>query len=663
MSWRPWGVTSVTLFRLSLRGARRQARDYLVYFVTIILAAALIYAFNSLVFSEEIQALSAQVENLTFLIVTASIVVVCIIGWLVSYTTRFMLTRRSRELGTYLLIGLENRQIARMFFVENLVVGGCALVLGLLTGSILYQALRAIVLTLFGTDYRFALTLSPKAATLTLVYFLLIYLLAQRKSRKRIRRMKIYELIYFERQNETAAIQNSGKRRVLFAVSLILGAVGTVLFMSGELVFGIIGFLCILFFLYGFFLSFASGVPAFFEKHGTAKYRGQTLLVFRTLTAKLSTMGVVMATVSLLFTGVLVAQGIGTTFTNLFQGRAAENACFDLFISTTEKKRDLGAYLDYVEEHIPVEEDLQYSVYWGEDKQFTQYLQDNALYIRYYEKDLLMRFSDYAALRAMLGYPPAELGEGEYLIHAMPYLEKDLRKSPAILTLGDFTLERSGIYTEQFNQYGWDANGANFILVVPDAVAQGYPARHTAYAAKTSEPVTEEDFDRLTDIRVQRMETRTEGDELDRDYDSLHAKSIEELNAAVTITMTVFPLYYLALILIMTAATILTIQQLSESAHYRRQFALLHKLGMERREMGKALGWQFAFFYALPVLPALLVSIPTVWHFGWLVEPGILEGRFAPPMIVAGTLALFFLLYGIYILIAYTSMKRNVLPD
>lgn len=48
----------------------------------------------------------------------------------------------------------------------------------------------------------------------------------------------------------------------------------------------------------------------------------------------------------------------------------------------------------------------------------------------------------------------------------------------------------------------------------------------------------------------------------------------------------------------MTAATILTIQQLSESDRYSRQFELLRKLGMGRREMSKALGWQFAIYYS-----------------------------------------------------------------
>ena len=128
--WLCWGVTSVTLRDLSWRNARRQARDYLVYFVTIVIATALMYAFNGLVFSREIAELSAKLSSLPLVIVLASVAVVLILGWLVAYITRFMLTRRSRELGTYLLIGLEHRQVARLFFLENLAVGAVALVLG-----------------------------------------------------------------------------------------------------------------------------------------------------------------------------------------------------------------------------------------------------------------------------------------------------------------------------------------------------------------------------------------------------------------------------------------------------------------------------------------------------------------------------------------------------
>lgn len=122
----------MTLFKLSLRNARRQARDYMVYFVTVVLAAALLYSFNGLIFSREINTLSQTMEMLPVLIALADIVVLCVFGWLVAYATRFMLLRRGRELGTYLLIGLENKQAARLFFLENLVVGGCSLILGII---------------------------------------------------------------------------------------------------------------------------------------------------------------------------------------------------------------------------------------------------------------------------------------------------------------------------------------------------------------------------------------------------------------------------------------------------------------------------------------------------------------------------------------------------
>ena len=87
----------MTLSKLSMRNARRQAQDYLVYFVTIVMAAALVYAFNGLVFSQELLALSSMMEAMPVVIVLASILVVCIIGWLVQYTTGFMLSRRSRS--------------------------------------------------------------------------------------------------------------------------------------------------------------------------------------------------------------------------------------------------------------------------------------------------------------------------------------------------------------------------------------------------------------------------------------------------------------------------------------------------------------------------------------------------------------------------------------
>ncbi len=650
----------MTLSELSLRNAKRQARDYLVYFVTVVMAAALLYSFNGLVFSQEIITLSKGISVLPLMIVLASVVVVCVFGWLVAYATRFMLLRRGRELGLYLLIGLENRQLARLFFLENLAVGGCALVLGTALGGLLYQAFRAIVLALFGQPYAFSFGFSLPALGLTVLYFALIYLFALRRSRKYIRRANIHDLIYVDRANEGMVIQTGTVRRWMFSFSIVLGVAGTCLLMAGGAILGVIGAGCVIAFLFGFFLSFASGVPAFFDRRPARKYRGQSLLVFRTLTAKLATMGVLMATISMIFTATLISEGAGLVFRGLFAGRAAENACFDLYIGAAGDGPVSQDYFDYIQDNISAEQELHYCVYQAEDSRVMDYVESMGEdYHRYFDRDPVLRYSDYAALRAIAGYPPVELKPGEYLIHCRAYLEKHLTGYTQPISLGGASLIPGGVHAEHLLQNYDTGNGARYILVVPDEAAEGLPVFHHAYAAKTAQPVTESQFDLLCDINYRLGEQNL----LEPSYDEIHTKASEKAEEAVQTVLFVFPLFYLALALTMTAATILTIQQLSETERYRQQFQLLQKLGMDRREMAKALGRQFTIYYVLPAVPPVLIGIPFILHLSRAPEPGVMAGMNSPGAIAAISLGIFFLIYAIYILLAYTSLRRNVLPQ
>ncbi len=645
---------SVTLSKLSARNAKRQAKDYLVYFVTVVMAAALLYSFNALTFSQEIKTLSKSMEMLPMMIALATVVVVCVFGWLVAYATRFMLLRRGRELGTYLLIGLENRQVARLFFLENLAVGGCALVMGIVLGGLLYQAFRAMALALFKLPYTFSFGFSLPALGLTVVCFGLIYLFALRRSRRYIRKANIHDLIYSDRLNEGVVIQARKKRRWIFGVSIMLGVMGTCLLMVSNAMTATLGAGCLILFLFGFFLSFASGVPAYFDRRPARKYRGVTLLVFRTLTAKLATMGVLMATISMVLTATLISEGTGLVFRGLFLGRAAEDICFDLYIGMEGADRDYSLYQEYIGAHIPVEQAVSYQVCYSGSAQVQDYIETQTAYYNYgYEQDPVLRWSDYAALRSIAGYRTVELKEGEYLIHCMTYLEGPLKAYREPLTLGGVTLQPGGVYTEHLSQ--GSENGRGYILVVPDEAAEGLSVHHFAYAAKTAQPVPYEDFYNLTVVMDKIWEGTGLGDEIS-------TKAQEEAEVAAQTALCVFPLYYLALSLTMTAATILTIQQLSESERYKRQFSLLQKLGMNRREMGKALRAQFAIYYALPAVPPVLIGVPFILHMAHAPEPGVMVGASSPAVIVCTALAVFFLIYAVYIVLAYTSLKRNVLP-
>ena len=649
----------MTLSKLSLRNAKRQAKDYLVYFATVVMAAALLYSFNALTFSQEIKTLSEGMDMLPLMIAMATAVVVCVFGWLVAYATKFMLLRRGRELGTYLLIGLENKQVARLFFLENLAVGGCALALGIVLGGLLYQILRAVVLALFKLPYHFTFGFTLPALALTVVCFVLIYLHALRRSRKYIRKAKIHDLIYSDRVNEGMVIQTGRIRRWVFGASIALAIAGTCLLMVPNAMVAAAGAGCLILFLFAFFLSFASGVPAFFDKQPARKYQGQNLLIFRTLTAKLATMGILMATISLVLTATLISEGTGLVFRGLFEGRAADTACFDLLISIDDPNRDHIAYLDYIGENIPVEQSVEYQVYLTDSPMVRDYIESQTVYYYYnYDQDPVLRYSDYAALRSIAGYPAVELKEGEYLFHCMTYLEDALRAYDQPLTFGNFTLQPGGICTEHFSQSGGITNGRGYILVIPDEAAEGLAVHHRTYAAKTAQPVSREQYDALHGLHNDRLDWNDPV----KYVDGITTRAQEEAEVASQTALCVFPLFYLALALTMTAATILTIQQLSETERYKRQFQLLQKLGMDRREMAKALGHQFAIYYALPAVPPVLIAAPIIFHFAQIPEPGVMVGMNSPGIIVTISLGIFFLIYVIYILLAYTSLKRNVLP-
>lgn len=647
------------LAKLSIRNAKRQAGDYLVYFITIVLAAALIFAFNALVVSSEIRTLSTYMGSLPLIVGMSSVMVVVILGWLVYYTQRFMLAKRSRELATYILLGVENKRVAGMFLAENLGIGALALLLGLVAGNLIYQALRAVVFSLFDLTYTFSFHFSLAAVGLTAAYFTAIFLISSLFCRRRIHKLSIRALMEMDRKNEREVIENGKSRKKLFTVSIVCGIVGTALLLARNLGLGILGSILIILFCYGFFISFSSGVPTFFDKRPAKKYKGATLLIFRSLSTKLASIGITMGTIALLFTAALLTEGMALLFQNQFNQNEKLTTAFDLYIASPAENADMTVYEEYIDKNLEITSELRYTTYNAEDNTVTQYLKSRADYWTYFDYDQLMRYSDYAALRAMLGYEPVTMGKNEYIVHCMEHLKPALESYDEKLAVGGAELVRGGMYNEVLTQFTWDGNGRGFILVVPDEAAGGQPASLDIWAMMTAKPVDGEVYQSIQRIRDERSDSSGRPDV----YDTLKSKAAVKEEYASMSALAVFPLFYLALVLIMTAATILTIQFLSDAGKYRRQFTILHDLGMDKREIRSTLNRQFTIFYSMPVLPPVLICVVFMFSLGHAFDAGIITGAAHLWGIIGFSLLLFSAIYLLYVAAASHSMKKAVLPD
>ena len=102
---------------------KRQVKDYLVYVLTMTFVTALMFAFNSILFSRDVQELFEVAGLMAAMVGIATFFIVLIVAWLINYMIRFMLEKRSQEFGIYLLLGMKKKKIASLYMRENLLMG------------------------------------------------------------------------------------------------------------------------------------------------------------------------------------------------------------------------------------------------------------------------------------------------------------------------------------------------------------------------------------------------------------------------------------------------------------------------------------------------------------------------------------------------------------
>lgn len=91
------------LGKLAFRNVKRSAKDYLVYLLTMTFVTALMFSFNTVLFSEQIKTSPDSEGIMEILIGLATFFVVLIVAWLIHYMVRFMLDARYALLISVLL--------------------------------------------------------------------------------------------------------------------------------------------------------------------------------------------------------------------------------------------------------------------------------------------------------------------------------------------------------------------------------------------------------------------------------------------------------------------------------------------------------------------------------------------------------------------------------
>lgn len=231
------------LAKIAWGNVRKSLGDFGVYFVTVILGVAVFYAFNSMTAQQGVLELSetqsAMLELLGIVIGGVSVFIACVLVFLVVYANSFLIRRRKREFGLYLLLGMGAGDVARVVLLESLIVGAASLICGLALGVGLSQVLLWVTSLLFqapvAADHGLAFVFSAKAFVRAIVVFGVIFVAAARLNVRTVSRAKLIDLMQADRRVQTARLRSIPVSLALFALSLVLIAVAYKLLVDNGL--------------------------------------------------------------------------------------------------------------------------------------------------------------------------------------------------------------------------------------------------------------------------------------------------------------------------------------------------------------------------------------------------------------------------------------------
>lgn len=115
--------------------------------------------------------------------------------FVVFYTNRFLIKRRSREFGLYSILGMEKKHIVKVVFWEIAIIGTGSIVVGLLSGILFSKLMFMLLLNILRLNTDFAFKIMPQALIITAVIYIGVFLLIMIVNSIRIFRLNPVELL------------------------------------------------------------------------------------------------------------------------------------------------------------------------------------------------------------------------------------------------------------------------------------------------------------------------------------------------------------------------------------------------------------------------------------------------------------------------------------
>ena len=606
--------------KLAFRNIRRSLRDYIIYFVTLTLTAALMYSFLALGFSPDILAMTENMSMLTTGILILSVLIAFMSSFVIGYAIRFMLGQRKKEFAAYELMGMEVKTVRNLFLVENGIIGGVAFLLGTLVGTGLSGLLNQVVQNIFEIPHTYRVLFSFRAWGMTLFFFILMYGFGMFRAAKVIRRQKVIDLLYDNQKNEEIRFQSLHRSVLTGLLSVAAMIAGVILLEKGLhiqtnealLYFGG-ACLLILVGVYELHRNIPVLLYQFAKRNPHRKYREENLFFLGQIGRRIQSSGRTMAVVAILLTISLATMFLGLTMGAGYKANMEAYYPYDagVAIDAPLTKNSMDSVLSFVDERCKVEDSVTYYLYAVPDEAIEA-----------------LSLSDYNHLREILGLSPVSINNNEFFVHCdtwnyMDDIRQRLEQQPEITLNGQtLTVAETPILTEPMEQYQM-AGTNGYVLVLPDEAASQLSGEKIRLVMKLEGggyPELRSELRQFLNSGKWLPDIQP-GQELpERVTMGVTVKAWGVANSLNGFTTLPFCGLYLRIIFIILSCSVLAFEQLSAIDKNQKNYAVIDRLGVSAQKQAslvrKELSTVFLIPLFFPIVLTILLVVGTQFIFG-----------------------------------------------
>ena len=627
-------------WKLAFTNMKKSVSDYVVYFITLIFGVAIFYIFNAIGDQALINDLSESgyeiVQTMIQLLTGASIGVALVLGFLIIYANNFLIRRRKKEFGIYLLLGMGKKQVSKILFCETLIAGLISLGVGLAVGILGSQFLSFLVGNFFDADlsqyqFRFSLMATIK----TVISFVVMNLVVLLFHAATITKYQLVDLLSAGKKPETNIVSGSWVNLILFVLSAAalgyayyrVGFRGNEIYMKEMIrliLIGIVANMVLFRSLAGFLMEAVRSLKGFYHRKLNA-------FVLRQFCAGLRTSSITMGIICLMLFATILSFVIGFSMANQFQGSAREKTPVDFSIQrndgvkVTDYFAQVGHSFDdwakngYVEVPIYAHQGLAFEQTMGGFIADLKEQFPRAIFWGYPAE--VMALSDFNSLMRVYGQREITLLEDRYAVVCTFDIFRASRdqalQSGLEIPVGDAVLKPE--YTTCWNEYLM-MSGISLdtgTIIIPDEVAvkavkegvlvaQNYIVAGDFKATSRSEKREVDDL--INQITVGGDKMNYAMNPGDQHMTAGTKISIRESNNGLAMMVT-FLVTYVGVVFLLASAAILSLKALSESIDSQGRYDILKKLGCSGKMLRHALYAQIGVFFLLPMLIAGIHSV------------------------------------------------------